>query len=63
MNAPTNAAWLNYTDSRRSTVESTHIYPLFGPSHLLRGLECWCHPQLAPPDDGGSPLIVHNAAH
>ncbi len=34
--------------------EYTHVYPLFGPEHVLEGIDCWCHPDV---DDA---VVIHN---
>jgi hypothetical protein len=37
--------------------EYLHVYPLFGREHVIKGLECWCHPVL---DDEVPNVVVHN---
>ena len=35
-----------------------HVYPTFGPEHVLEGKDCWCHPQM----DEDFDVLVHNVA-
>lgn len=36
--------------------ELVHVVPMWGPEHIVDGMECWCHPV---PDELEPYVIIH----
>jgi hypothetical protein len=34
-----------------------HVFPVFGKTHVLDGIGCWCHPEL---DVEQPKVVIHN---
>lgn len=46
-------------DSR--TLQAVHVYPSFGPEHMLETRRCWCHPEYEMA--GVGVIVIHNVMH
>ncbi len=33
------------TSMESDSDDEVHVFPIFGPDHILDGLRCWCHPE------------------
>jgi hypothetical protein len=53
------------TATNRDREEAIHIYPQFGPAHILEaGQTCWCQPTVTFDATAPcTPIVVHSVAH